>query len=92
MKESKVHRAVKIATNITLVLLFLGAFQMLLDNIYENDHYGWLFLIAFCTLISLYGFFEDRKNDKNKSAIISLLPAVVGFGVLLWQTIVFLTF
>ena len=48
LKDNKSNKALKIGTNIILILLIIGAIQMFYDEDYTNDHFGWLFMMVFC--------------------------------------------
>ncbi|WP_186577986.1 hypothetical protein [Aquibacillus kalidii] len=81
------NRFLFICRNIILVAILLVAAQFWFDDIPTNDHIGWLAFVVFWTLRSLFDYIDDRKNGKNKSAIINLLLIVVGFGILIWGVI-----
>ncbi|MGM0866624.1 MAG: hypothetical protein ACQEWF_18275 [Bacillota bacterium] len=81
-----------ILRNIILVAIILIAAKFLFDDSPSNDNIGWLALVVFWTLKSLFDFIEDRKDGKKKSAIANLIFIAVGFGILLWKTISFLPF
>lgn len=87
MKNNKSNRALRVGTNIILILLILGAFQMFFDENYTNDHFGWLFLMAFWMVRSIYGFTISLKEGNKKLALIDLVLAIFAFYVLFSQII-----
>ena len=44
LKDNKSNKALKIGTNIVLILLIIGAIQMFYDEDSMNDYFGWVFL------------------------------------------------
>lgn len=48
LKDNKSNKALKIGTNIILILLIIGAIQMFYDEDPTNDHFGGLFMMVFC--------------------------------------------
>ncbi|MGZ9782454.1 hypothetical protein [Bacillus pseudomycoides] len=87
MKNNKSNRALRVGTNIVLILLVLGAIQMFFDENYTNDHFGWLFLIAFWMVRSIYGFTINLKEGNRKLALIDLVLVIFGFCFLFSQSI-----
>ncbi|MGG0724681.1 hypothetical protein [Bacillus mycoides] len=87
MKNNKSNRALKVGTNIVLILLILGAFQIFFDENYTNDHFGWLFLIAFWMVRSIYGFTISLKEGNKKLALIDLGLVIFAFYFLFSQSI-----
>ncbi|PEU16101.1 hypothetical protein [Bacillus sp. AFS019443] len=87
MKNNKSNRVLRVGTNIVLILLLLGAFQMFLDENYTNDHFGWLFVMAFWMVKGIYGFTISLKEGDKKLALIDLVLAIFAFGVLFSQII-----
>ncbi|GAE42748.1 hypothetical protein [Bacillus mycoides] len=79
MKNNKSNRALRVGTNIVLILLILGAFQMFFDENYTNDHFGELFLIAFWMVRSIYGFIISLKEENKKLALIDLGLVIFAF-------------
>lgn len=47
LKDNKSNKALKIGTNIVLILLIIGAIQMFYDEDSTNDHFGWFFFAIF---------------------------------------------
>ena len=82
MKEKKSPNIFKIASNVIMILLILGAFQMIFDNNYKNDHFGGIFLIAFILVNSLYTFVKNKKEGNKKFALFDVLLAIVSFFIL----------
>lgn len=87
MKNNKSNRVLRIGTNIVLILLILGAIQMFFDENYTNDHFGWLFLIAFWMVRSIYGFTISLKEGNKKLALIDLVLAILAFYFLFSRSI-----
>jgi hypothetical protein len=50
LKDNKSNKALKIGTNIILILLIIGAIQMFYDEDSTNDHFGGLFMMVFLEL------------------------------------------
>ena len=50
LKDNKSNKALKIGTNIILILLIIGAIQMFYDEDPTNDHFGGLFMMVFLQL------------------------------------------
>jgi hypothetical protein len=92
VSSNSFHKAIFIFRNIILVAIILVASKFLFDESQTNDHIGWLLLVVFWTLKSLYDFVEDRRKNRKKSAIINFFFIAVGFSLLIWQTISFLPF
>ncbi|MFE6134686.1 hypothetical protein [Bacillus sp. NPDC057893] len=72
LKNNKSNKVLKIGTNIILILLIIGAIQMFYDEDYTNDHFGWLFLVAFWMVKSISGFTISLKEGDKKSVLIDL--------------------
>jgi hypothetical protein len=87
-KNSK--RGIFLLRNIVLVGLVMIAALFFFDKNAENDRIGWVLLVLFWTLKSLYDFFEERSNGNKKSAIVNFLIVTVGFCLFVWQAISFL--
>ncbi|MDR4986903.1 hypothetical protein CN491_16030 [Bacillus cereus] len=87
MKNNKLNKALKIATNIVLILLLLGAVQMFFGENYKNHHFGWLFLIAFWMVRSIYGFIISLKEGNKKLALIDLGLVIFAFYFLFSQSV-----
>ncbi|GGM43601.1 hypothetical protein GCM10011351_31990 [Paraliobacillus quinghaiensis] len=84
---NKGQKVIKITSYIIMILLILGAFQMIFDKNYKNDHLGGLFLIAFWLVNSLYAFYSDKKEDNKKSALSNVLLVIVASVILLSYSI-----
>jgi hypothetical protein len=74
-----------ILRNIILIALIVIAAKFFFDESPENDRIGWVLLVLFWTLKSLYDFYENRKNGNKKSAVINFLIATVGVCLFVWQ-------
>ncbi|MFD6508144.1 hypothetical protein [Bacillus sp. NPDC060175] len=72
LKNNKSNKVLKIGTNIILILLIIGAIQMFYDEDNTNDHFGWLFLVAFWMVKSISGFTISLKEGDKKSVLIDL--------------------
>jgi hypothetical protein len=88
--EVATKRPIFTLRNIVLVGLVIIAAMFFFDESAENDRIGWVLLVLFWTLKSLYDFFEERKRGNKKSAIVNFFIATVGFCLFVWQTISFL--
>ncbi|WJE84216.1 hypothetical protein [Bacillus sp. DX3.1] len=86
MKNNKSNRTLRVGTNIVLILLILGAFQMFFDENYTNDHFGGLFLIAFWMVRSIYGFTISLKEGNKKLALIDLVLVILAFYLLFFYS------
>jgi hypothetical protein len=82
-KNSK--STVYILRNIILIALIVIAAKFFFDEGPENDRIGWVLLVLFWTLKSLFDFYEDRKNGNKKSAVVNFLIATVGVCLFVWQ-------
>ncbi|KKZ93943.1 hypothetical protein B4147_4882 [Bacillus wiedmannii] len=72
LKDNKLNKALKIGTNIILILLIIGAIQMFYDEDYKNDHYGWLFLIVCWIVRSVFSITISLKEGDKKSVLLDL--------------------
>ncbi|MBW3492377.1 MULTISPECIES: hypothetical protein [Bacillus] len=81
LKDNKLNKAVKIGTNIVLILLIIGAIQMFYDEDSTNDHFGWLFMMVFFGIKIISNFMITLKEGDKKSVFIDL--GLVVFVVLL---------
>lgn len=81
LKDNKLNKAVKIGTNIVLILLIIGAIQMFYDEDSTNDHFGGLFMMVFFGIKIISNFMITLKEGDKKSVFIDL--GLVVFVVLL---------
>ncbi len=81
LKDNKSNKALKIGTNIVLILLIIGAIQMFYDEDSTNDHFGWLFMMVFFAIKIISSFMISLKEGDKKSVFIDL--GLVIFSVLL---------
>jgi len=81
LKDNKSNKALKIGTNIVLILLIIGAIQMFYDEDSTNDHFGWLFMMVFFGIKIISSFMISLKEGDKKSVFIDL--GLVIFSVLL---------
>ncbi|WP_242248636.1 hypothetical protein [Bacillus cereus group sp. BfR-BA-01523] len=81
LKDNKLNKAVKIGTNIVLILLIIGAIQMFYDEDSTNDHFGGLFMMVFFGIKIFSNFMITLKEGDKKSVFIDL--GLVVFVVLL---------
>jgi len=72
LKDNKSHKALKIGTNIILILLIIGAIQMFYDEDYTNDHFGWLFMMVFFAIKIVSSFLISLKEGDKKAVFIDL--------------------
>ncbi len=81
LKDNKSNKALKIGTNIILILLIIGAIQMFYDEDFTNDHFGGLFMMVFFGIKIISSFMMSIKEGDKKSIFIDL--GLVTFCVLL---------
>ncbi|KAB2443044.1 hypothetical protein [Bacillus luti] len=72
LKDNKSNRALKIGTNIILLLLIIGAIQMFYDEDYTNDHFGWLFFAIFWVIKSISSSKVSLKDRDKKSVLLDV--------------------
>ncbi|PEJ54331.1 hypothetical protein CN676_08850 [Bacillus wiedmannii] len=75
------NKALKIGTNIILILLIIGAIQMFYDEDSTNDHFGGLFMMVFFGIKIISSFMISLKEGDKNSIFIYL--GLVIFSVLL---------
>ncbi|MGH1041894.1 hypothetical protein COM04_10110 [Bacillus wiedmannii] len=75
------NKALKIGTNIILILLIIGAIQMFYDEDSTNDHFGGLFMMVFFGIKIISSFMISLKEGDKNSIFIDL--GLVIFSVLL---------
>lgn len=66
LKDTKSNKALKIGTNIVLILLIIGAIQMFYDEDSTNDHFGWLFMMVFFGIKIIPNFMMSIKEGDKK--------------------------
>ncbi|MGN5649330.1 hypothetical protein [Bacillus sp. Brlt_9] len=81
LKNNKSNKALKIGTNIILILLIIGAIQMFYDEDPTNDYFGGLFMMVFFGIKIISSFMMSIKERDKKSIFIDL--GLVTFCVLL---------
>ncbi|MGR5987207.1 hypothetical protein ACT7CT_09205 [Bacillus sanguinis] len=72
LKENKSNKALKIGTNIVLILLIIGAIQMFYDEDSTNDHFGGLFMMVFFGIKIISNFMMSIKEGDKKSIFIDV--------------------
>ncbi|EJR18441.1 hypothetical protein [Bacillus cereus] len=72
LKDNKSNKALKIGTNIILILLIIGAIQMFYDEDYTNHHFGWLFMMVFFAIKIVSSFLISLKEGDKKAVFIDL--------------------
>ncbi|QWI18960.1 hypothetical protein EXW48_24460 [Bacillus wiedmannii] len=72
LKDNKLSKALRIGTNVVIILLIIGAIQMFYDEDYKNDHYGWLFLIVCWIVRSVFSITISLKEGDKKSVLLDL--------------------
>ena len=72
LKNNKSNKALKIGTNIVLILLIIGAIQMFYDEDPTNDHYGGLFMRVFFGIKIISSFIISVKEGDKKAIFIDL--------------------
>ncbi|MGE6547834.1 hypothetical protein ACQKFK_02140 [Bacillus mycoides] len=81
LKDNKSNKALKIGTNIVLILLIIGAIQMFYDEDSTNDHFGGLFMMIFFAIKIISSFMISLKEGDKKAVFIDL--GLVVFVILL---------
>lgn len=81
LKDTKSNKALKIGTNIVLILLIIGAIQMFYDEDSTNDHFGWLFMMVFFGIKIISNFMMSIKEGDKKSIFIDV--GLMIFSILL---------
>ncbi len=82
VKNNKSNKALKIGTNIILILLIIGAIQMFYDEDYTNDHLGWLFLVLGWIVRSIFNITISLKEGDRKSILLDLGLVLFSFYLL----------
>ncbi|GAB6458399.1 hypothetical protein bcgnr5373_32980 [Bacillus cereus] len=72
LKDNKSNKALKIGTNIILILLIIGAIQMFYDEDYTNDHFGGVFMMVFFAIKIVSSFLISLKEGDKKAVFIDL--------------------
>ncbi|QWH63015.1 hypothetical protein EXW39_23600 [Bacillus mycoides] len=72
LKDNKSNKALKIGTNIILILLIIGAIQMFYDEDSTNDHFGGLFMMVFFGIKIISNFVITLKEGDKKSIFIDV--------------------
>ncbi len=81
LKDNKLNKALKIGTNIVLILLIIGAIQMFYDEDSTNDHFGGLFMMVFFGIKIISNFMMSIKEGDKKSIFIDV--GLMIFSILL---------
>ncbi|HDR6311923.1 TPA: hypothetical protein QCU60_003877 [Bacillus cereus] len=77
LKDNKSNKALKIGTNIILILLIIGAIQMFYDEDSTNDHFGWLFFAIFWVIKSISSSKVSLKDRDKKSVLLDVALVVI---------------
>lgn len=72
-----------LAFNILLVSFIIGAATFFFDDDYSNDHFGWLLLLAFWAIRSLYDLINNLQKGNKKLATVDLLLLIFAVYFLL---------
>ncbi|KMP94117.1 hypothetical protein TU65_15770 [Bacillus wiedmannii] len=72
LKDNKSNKALKIGTNIILILLIIGAIQMFYDEDSTNDHFGWLFMMVFFGIKIISSFIISLKEGDKKAVLLDV--------------------
>ncbi|TKI93156.1 hypothetical protein FC699_18475 [Bacillus wiedmannii] len=72
LKDNKLNKALKIGTNIVLILLIIGAIQMFYDEDSTNDYFGGLFMMVFWIIKMISSFTISLKEGDKKSVLLDL--------------------
>ncbi|MGE1128099.1 hypothetical protein [Bacillus wiedmannii] len=66
------NKALRIGTNVILVLLLVGAIQMFYDKDNTNDYFGGLFMMVFWIIKMISSFTISLKEGDKKSVLLDL--------------------
>ncbi|QIW19446.1 hypothetical protein [Bacillus thuringiensis] len=72
LKDNKLNRALKIGTNIILILLIIGAIQMFYDEDSTNDHFGGVFMMVFFGIKIISSFMISLKEGDKKAVLLDV--------------------
>ncbi|PGB68718.1 hypothetical protein COE84_21440 [Bacillus wiedmannii] len=72
LKDTKSNKALKIGTNIILILLIIGAIQMFYDEDSTNDHFGGLFMMVFFGIKIISNFMMSIKEGDKKAVLLDI--------------------
>ncbi|HDR7515350.1 hypothetical protein [Bacillus mobilis] len=72
LQDNKLNKALKIGTNIILILLIIGAIQMFYDEDPTNDHFGGLFMMVFFGIKIISNCMMSIKEGDKKSIFIDV--------------------
>ncbi|MCU5684643.1 MULTISPECIES: hypothetical protein [Bacillus] len=72
LKDNKLNKALKIGTNIVLILLIIGAIQMFYDEDSTNDHFGGLFMMVFFGIKIISSFMISLKEGDKKAVLLDV--------------------
>ena len=78
LKDNKSNKALKIGTNIVLILLIIGAIQMFYDEDSMNDYFGWVFCV-FWVIKSISSSKVSLKDRDKKSVLLDVGLVVISF-------------
>lgn len=82
LKDNKSNKALKIGTNIVLILLIIGAIQMFYDEDSMNDYFGWLFLVLGWIVRSIFNITIGLKEGDKKSVLFDVGLVLFSFYLL----------
>ncbi|QUG86036.1 hypothetical protein [Bacillus nitratireducens] len=77
LKDTKSNKALKIGTNIVLILLIIGAIQMFYDEDSTNDHFGGLFMMVFFGIKIISNFIISVREGDKKSVLLDIGLVVI---------------
>ncbi|QWH19677.1 hypothetical protein EXW62_22235 [Bacillus mycoides] len=77
LKNNKSNKALKIGTNIVLILLIIGAIQMFYDEDSTNDHFGGLFMMVFFAIKIISSFMISLKEGDKKAVLLDVGLVVI---------------
>lgn len=83
LKDNKPNKALKIGTNIVLILLIIGVIQMFYDEDSTNDHFGWLFFAIFFVIKSISSSKLSFKDRDKKSVLLDVGLVVISCVLLI---------
>lgn len=80
--KNKSNKALKIGTNIILILLIIGAIQMFYDEDPTNDYFGGLFMMVFFGIKIISSFIMSIKKGDKKAVFLDVGLMIVLFCLL----------
>jgi hypothetical protein len=77
LQNNKSNKALRIGTNIVIILLIIGAIQMFYDEDSTNDHFGGLFMMIFFAIKIISSFMISLKEGDKKAVLLDVGLVVI---------------